>query len=84
MAHKDRLCRFGFDLVVHLAKTHGCQIVIATAEDEKLNPQQELVDDLLAIVHTFSCRIYGMRRYSKKKKDQVQEAVEAAMEGGIE
>lgn len=71
IAHKDRLARFGFELIVHLAKTHDCEIVVANKEE--LNPQQELVDDLLAIVHTFSCRIYGMRRYSKKKKDQKKE-----------
>ncbi|MFF8844344.1 IS607 family transposase [Streptomyces sp. NPDC015127] len=69
IAHKDRLARFGFDFIEHVAERHGCEIVIANAES--LSPQQELVDDLLAIVHTFSCRLYGLRRYEKTLKDEL-------------
>jgi putative resolvase len=69
IAHKDRLARFGFDLIEHVAERHGCEILIANAES--LSPQQELVEDLLAIVHTFSCRLYGLRRYEKTLKDEL-------------
>lgn len=66
IAHKDRLVRFGFDLLDHLACEHGCEIVIVN--QESLSPEQEMVEDLLAIVHTFSCRLYGMRKYKKQIK----------------
>ncbi len=66
VAHKDRLTRFGFDLIAHVADRNGCQITVANTES--LSPQQELVEDLLAIVHTFSCRLYGLRRYEKQIK----------------
>jgi putative resolvase len=69
IAHKDRLARFGFDYIEHVAERHGCDLVIANAES--LSPQQELVEDLLAIVHTFSCRLYGLRRYEKTLKDEL-------------
>jgi putative resolvase len=69
IAHKDRLARFGFDLIEHVAQRHGCEIVIANAES--LSPQQELVEDLLTIVHTFSRRLYGLRRYEKTLKDEL-------------
>lgn len=69
IAHKDRLARFGFDLIEHIAERHSCDIVVANAES--LSPQQELVEDLLAIVHTFSCRLYGLRRYEKTLKDEL-------------
>lgn len=69
IAHKDRLARFGFELIEHVAQRHGCEILIANAES--LSPQQELVEDLLAIVHTFSCRLYGLRRYEKLLKDEL-------------
>ena len=63
VAHKDRLARFGFDLVQNVADTYGCEIIVTdTAE---LSPQQEMVEDLMAIVHTCSCRLYGLRRYKK-------------------
>lgn len=70
VAHKDRLARFGFDFIEHVATRHGCEIVIANAES--LSPRQELVEDLLAIVHTFSCRLYGLRRYEKTLKDELR------------
>ncbi|SCL34838.1 Resolvase, N terminal domain [Micromonospora rhizosphaerae] len=66
VAHKDRLARFGFDFLEHVAARGGCEIVVAN--QESLSPQQELVEDLLAIVHTFSCRLYGLRRYLKELK----------------
>lgn len=61
VAHKDRLMRFGFDLFHHIATENGCEIVVIN--QESLSPQQEMVEDLMAIVHTFSCRLYGMRKY---------------------
>ena len=67
MAHKDRLVRFGFDLLEHLAREEGCEFVVVN--QESLSPEQEMIEDLLAIVHTFSCRLYGMRKYKKQIKD---------------
>lgn len=64
IAHKDRLVRFGFDFVQHLADRHGCKIEVVN--QESLSPQEEMTEDLLAIVHTFSCRLYGMRKYRKE------------------
>ncbi len=52
VAHKDRLARFGFDLIQFIADENGCKIEVIN--QESLSPQQERVEDLLAIVHTFS------------------------------
>jgi len=57
VAHKDRLCRFGFDFFEHMATESGCEIKVVN--QESLSPQQEMVEDLMAIIHTFSCRLYG-------------------------
>jgi predicted site-specific integrase-resolvase len=67
VAHKDRLCRFGFDLVKWLCEKHGCQILVLN--ETSLSPAEELVEDVLAIVHCFSSRLYGLRKY----KSQMQE-----------
>ncbi len=64
IAHKDRLCRFGYDYFEHFAKTHGCDIVVANAQN--MSPQQELMEDIMAVIHIFSCRLYGLRKYQKK------------------
>jgi predicted site-specific integrase-resolvase len=67
VAHKDRLVRFGFDLLDHLARENGCEIIVIN--QESLSPEQEMVEDLLSIVHTFSCRLYSMRKYKIQIKD---------------
>ncbi|MEU8261222.1 IS607 family transposase [Micromonospora sp. NPDC048999] len=64
VAHKDRLARFGFDFLEHVAARGGCEIIVAN--QEALSPRRELVEDLLAIVGTFSGRLYGLRRYEKE------------------
>jgi len=64
VAHKDRLLRFGFDLFSHIAAANGCKIVVVN--QESMSPQQEMVEDLMAIVHTFGCRLYGMRKYKSE------------------
>lgn len=71
VAQKDRLARFGYDLIAHLAAENGCEIVVAN--QDSLSPQQEMVEDLLSIVHTFSCRLYGMRKYKKQIRDDYPE-----------
>lgn len=63
VAHKDRLARFGFDYFTHFAEENGCEIVVAN--QKTLSPEQEMVEDLLAIVHCFSSRLYGLRKYKK-------------------
>lgn len=71
VAHKDRLCRFGFDFFEHLANQNGCEILVVN--QESLSPQQEMVEDLMAIIHTFSCRLYGLRKYKKNIKKIIEE-----------
>ena len=71
IAHKDRLCRFAFDLIEQLLRKRGCQIVVANAES--MSPQQELVEDLMAVVHCFSCRLYGSRSYRKEKEKAIRD-----------
>ena len=66
VAHKDRLCRFGFELVEQILQWSGRKIVVANAET--LSPQEELTQDLLSIVHCFSSRLYGLRKYKSKVK----------------
>jgi predicted site-specific integrase-resolvase len=63
VAHKDRLCRFAYDFVEYLAEVNDCSIIVVNQPSS--SPQQELVEDLLSIVHCFSCRLYGSRNYTK-------------------
>ena len=43
------------------------------ANQSVLSPQQELVEDLMAVIHSFSCRLYGLRKYRKKITKMIAE-----------
>ena len=63
VAHKDRLARFGVELIAAELRRCGASLVILDQENDK--PEgQELVEDLTAVVHVFSCRLNGKRRYT--------------------
>ena len=74
VAHRDRLCRFGFELIRWLLERQQVQLVVLNNEHQ--SPETEFTEDLLAIVHVFSCRFNGLRRYRKA----TQEAVEGTRE----
>jgi len=67
VAHKDRLARFGFDLYQWLCQQFNCEIVVLN--EAKLSPEAEMVEDLLAILHCFSSRLYGLRKYKAQVKE---------------
>ncbi len=64
VAHKDRLVRFGFEWFDHFCKHHGTTLVVMN--QDSLSPEQEMTQDLLSVVHCFSSRLYGLRKYKKK------------------
>jgi predicted site-specific integrase-resolvase len=69
VAHRDRLARFGFDLIQKIIERSGGRIVVF--EQTLLSPEAELTQDLLNILHVFSCRMHGLRHY----KNQVAESL---------
>jgi len=69
IAHKDRLVRFGFEWFESFCKTHGCTITVINIET--LSPEEEVTCDLLTIMHCFSSRLYGLRRYKKEIQKMV-------------
>jgi excisionase family DNA binding protein len=73
LAHKDRLVRFGYQWFEHHCKTHGCELLVLN--NESLSPEQEMVQDLMTIVHTFSSRLYGLRNYKKKLSEALAQDV---------
>lgn len=67
VACRDRLCRFGFELFEFMVQQNGGTIVVHS--NPVHCPETELTADLLAILHVFSCRMHGLRSYSKKIKE---------------
>ncbi len=70
--YKDRLLRFGYELIEYVASLYGCDIeVIDTTEKTE---QQELVEDLVQIITVFSCRLQGKR--ANKTRKMIKELIE--------
>ena len=61
VAHRDRLARFGFELIQWLVEQNGGSVLVLNQPDA--SPGSELTEDLLAILDSFSCRMHGLRRY---------------------
>ena len=74
VAYADRAVRFGFPLVEWLCQQNGVKLVVLNQRD--LSPEAELVEDILSILHCFSARLYGLRKYQKQVQKAVQEKVE--------
>jgi predicted site-specific integrase-resolvase len=70
IAHKDRLCRFGYDLIENIFEKYNVKINLIN--DDRLSPEQELCQDLTSIVHVFSSRLYGLRKYKNKIKQMCE------------
>lgn len=80
VAHKDRLARFGFDIIEWLCEQFDCKIVVLN--QISLSPHAELVQDIVAILHSFSSRLYSIRRLENQIKQELQ--VESKAQEGEE
>lgn len=69
ISYKDRLVRFGFELIENIAKKHGTKITVINLEST--SPEKEIVDDLLTIITVFSNRVYGLRSYKSIIKESL-------------
>ena len=67
VAHRDRLARFGGEIIQFLVEQNGGAVVVLDQTVHSL--EEELTADLLAISYLFSCRMYGLRRYRNQIKE---------------
>lgn len=74
VTHKDRLCRFAFDLIRDVLERSGCKIVVLSKEsDSAPNDEAELADDMLAIANVFVAKRNGQRSATNRKRRQEQQ-----------
>lgn len=76
LTHKDRLLRFGAELIFALCEARNVEVVIIN-QGENLSFEEELAQDVLEIITVFSARLYGSR---SKKNKRILEAVKVALE----
>ena len=78
ITHKDRFIRFGYDWFERFCMKFNTTIVVVN--NEELSPQEELVQDIVSILHVFSCGLYGLRKY-KKQIERDEEIVKELQDG---
>lgn len=66
ITYKDRLTRFGFNFIKTICDFHNVGIIEVSAEVENKSESEELAEDIIAIIHSFSGKLYGMRRQLKE------------------
>lgn len=68
--YKDRLLRYGSEIIYEICKYHGVEIIVVN-ESESKTYEEELVDDVLSVITVFSAKLYGS--HSHKNKQIVEE-----------
>lgn len=74
--YKDRLARFGFSYLEQYCKSHNVEIIVLEKQEEK-DLNEEMVEDMISIITSFSARIYGKRGGKK-----VQETLDSLKKEG--
>ncbi len=69
VAYKDRLTRFGYELIEDIIKEYSKGEIIVLNAKDKEEPEEELVKDVLQIMNVYVAKLNGMRKYNKKKKE---------------
>ena len=62
IVHKDRLCRYGYELIEDIIEKYSNGKIIILDNLEKKEPKEELVEDVLQIMNIFVAKINGMRK----------------------
>jgi putative resolvase len=70
--YKDRLTRFGFNYLELLLNKLGCEIIVLNKDNED---ESDLMKDLVSIITSFCCRLYGLRR-GKNKAAKIKQEIE--------
>ena len=68
LTHKDRLLRFGSELLFELCQLNHIKITLINADEGPVSREQEMTQDILAIMTVFSARLHGLRSHSNKQK----------------
>ena len=66
VSYRDRLCRIAFDLLEFICDQHQTELLVHN-KDKDGSDEKELLEDLMAITHVFSSRLYGKRSGGKRK-----------------
>jgi predicted site-specific integrase-resolvase len=79
ITHKDRLLRFGAELIFNICEIKNVEVVIINQGDTPKSYEEELAADIIEIITVFSAKLYGSRSHKNKKLlEQMQKAADVA------
>lgn len=67
--YKDRLTRFGFNYIKMLCDFHNVEIIVISDAETDKSVSEELAEDIISLIHSFSGKLYGLRRKIKDSID---------------
>ncbi len=70
VAYRDRLTRFGYELIEELIEEYSNGKIIVMNEEEKMEPEEELVKDVMALMNVYVAKMNGLRKYKLNKEDE--------------
>ena len=70
VAYKDRLARFGYELIEDLIKEYSQGKIIVINKKDDREPEEELAMDVLQIMNVFVAKMNGLRKYKKRKNNK--------------
>jgi predicted site-specific integrase-resolvase len=72
VAYKDRLTRFGFELIEEIIKEYSNGEIIIENDKKIKEPEEELVYDVLQILNVYTAKMNGLRKYKNKKDNKIE------------
>ena len=70
ISYKDRLTRFGFNYIKQICDYNNVEIIVVSREERNESLEVELAEDIISIIHSFSGKLYGMRKKVKEEVDK--------------
>lgn len=67
ITYKERLTRFGFEYIETICNHHNVEIVVMQSEQDNKSVEQELAEDIMSLLASFSGKLYGLRSHKNKK-----------------
>lgn len=69
--HKDRLLRFGYELIEYLAELYEVELLVIEQDEDK-SDSEELAEDIVNIITVYSARLNGKRAWENRKRREME------------
>ena len=75
IAYKDRLTRFGYEMIEWLIKKYSNGKIVIINKEEEETPIEELTKDVVSIMNVYVAKVNGLRKYRSKLKEEVDKHI---------